>query len=204
MRGLVHLDGTAGIVVSRVPAPRLQVDHPDLPEPLHLGPGAVHHLDDAVARPVVDALLGRERRAVVHLDGHRLRARSVASRVRRGLAVVSGAPVAGEVTVHDHLAAVLGDRRADALLAGAPLLAGRGDDPAGVLSGGERRVLAWLRARATDPRAVLLDRAGEGLDVGTLAWAGGVVRAWVAAGVAVVVRAGRAEERRWGTDWPRA
>lgn len=190
--------------MSRPPAPRLQVDHPDLPDPLHVASGEVHHLDDAVARPVVDALLGRARGAVVHVDDHRLRGRSVAGRVRRGLALVSGAPVAGEVTVHDHLAAVLGDRGADELLRGAPLLAGRGQDPAGVLSGGERRVLAWLRARATAPRVVLLDRAGEGLDADTLAWAGEVVRAWAAAGVAVVVRVGRAEERAWGVGSRRA
>lgn len=180
------------------PAPRLQVAHPDLAELLRVGPGAVRHLDDAHARPVVDALLGRERRAVVHVDGRRLRTRSVGARVRRGLGVVSGAPVAGDVTVRDHLAAVVGRREADELLRDAPLLAERGDDPAGVLSGGERRVLAWLRARATSPRVVLLDRAGEGLDADTLAWAGAVVRTWARADVAVVVRAGRAEERAWG------
>ena len=110
---------------------------------------------------------------------------------------MAGAPVAPDVTVHDHLAAVLGDAAAGRVLADAPLLAGRGADPAGVLSGGERRVLAWLRARTVAPRAVLLDRAGEGLDADTLAWAGRVVTAWAAAGVAVLVRAGRQEERGW-------
>lgn len=179
-------------------APRLQVDHPDLPRPLRLASGDVHHLDGEEARPVVDALLGRARGATVHVDGRRLRSRSLASRVRHGLAVVSGAPVAGDVSVHDHLAAVLGGARAHDVLAQAPLLAGRGADPAGVLSGGERRVLAWLRARATEPRVVLLDRAGEGLDADTLGWAGAVVQTWARRGVAVVVAAGRAEERRWG------
>lgn len=179
------------------PSSRLVVTHPDVDTPVLVASGEVAVLPDAVADAMVAALLGEDRRGVVHLDGRRLRGRRLAGRIRRGLAVVSGAPVANDVSVHDHLAAVRGDRGADDLLRGAPLLAGRGPDPAGVLSGGERRVLAWLRARATEPRAVLLDRAGEGLDADALAWAEEVVRAWAADGVAVVVRAGRAEEHRW-------
>ncbi len=177
--------------------PRLEVRHPDLPAPVRVEAGQVRLLDDAEAALAVDVALHPTRRGVVALDGRRLRGRSLAGRVRRGLAVVAGAPVAADVTVHDHLAAVLGDAGATRVLADAPLLAGRGADPAGVLSGGERRVLAWLRARAVDPRAVVLDRAGEGLDRATLDWAGRVVATWAADGVAVLVRAGREEERGW-------
>lgn len=184
--------------MTRPPAsPRVVVAHPDLPAPVEVGSGRVRLLDEHEAVPVVATVLGRDRRGTTYLDGRRLRPGGLGGRVRRGLGVVSGAPVGAEVSVHDHLAAILGHRGAVHVLAGAPLLAGRGGDPAGVLSGGERRVLAWLRARAVDPRAVLLDRAAEGLDAATLAWARDVVAGWTADGVAVLVRAGRGEERAW-------
>lgn len=178
----------------------LEVHHPRLAGPLRVAASEVRLLDADEAAPVLAAVLGTgPRDATVTVAGRRVRGRGLAGRVRRGLAVVSGAPVAADVDVHGHLAAVVGARGARALLADAPLLAGRGDDPAGVLSGGERRVLAWLRAQAVGPRAVLLDQAGEGLDAATLQWAGDVVVRWADAGVAVVVRAGRGEERAWGS-----
>jgi Fe-S cluster assembly ATPase SufC len=81
----------------------------------------------------------------------------------------------------------------------APALADRATDPAGVLSGGERRILGWLVAASIGPRAVVLDRAGTGLDTTALAWAHGTIDGWLDAGVAVLVRPGRAEEHRWVT-----
>lgn len=135
----------------------------------------------------------------LEIAGRRIERRSPALRVRAGLAVVSGAPVAPELRVVDHLAAVVPAEEAAELLASAPLLAHRGADPAGVLSGGERLVLAWLVACAVAPRAVVLDRAGAGLDAATLRWAHGVVDGWLDAGIAVAVRVGRIEERRWLT-----
>lgn len=177
-------------------AARLEVRHPRLARPVAVAPGEVRLLDGPDAADVVATLLGTDRAGTVLLDGRPLRG-GISRRVRRGLAVVSGAPVAPDVSVHDHLAAALGARGADEVLASAPLLAGRGGDPAGVLSGGERRVLAWLRARASRPRAVVLDHAAEGLDADTLVWAGRVVSGWAADGVAVLVRPGRVEEREW-------
>lgn len=177
---------------------RLTVVHPALPGDLVVGPGELRVLTAPEAGPVVAVLRGRAPRgARLAVDGRWVRRRGLAARVRRGIAVVAGAPVAADVSVGDHLAAIVGTAAARGLLAGAPLLADRGPDPAGVLSGGERRVLAWLRARAVDPRVVLLDRAGEGLDAATMAWAGDVVAAWLADGVAVVVRPGRVEEQEW-------
>lgn len=181
-------------------SPRVVVTHPGLTGPVVAGAGEVVLLEGELGALAVATLLGQDRAGRVHLDGARLRRRALSSRVRHGLAVVAGAPVAPDVSVHDHLAAVVGGAGARAVLADAPLLAARGADPAGILSGGERRVLAWLRARAVGPRAVLLDRAGEGLDAATLAWAGEVVDAWVAEGVAVLLRAGRTEERAWAHD----
>lgn len=137
------------------------------------------------------------RRHDVVLDGRSLGRWGPAARVRRGLGVVADAPVAADVPIEDQLAAVAAAEEARRVLADAPLLAGRGQDPAGVLSGGERRVLAWLRCQLTRPRAVVLDGAGTGLDAASLAWCGEVVAAWRADGVAVVVRAGRVEEESW-------
>lgn len=181
----------------RADATGLAVSHPALDIPLHVAGGEVRVLDDVVADAVVAAVLDPGAPGVqVTVGGSRLRGRSLAARVRRGLAVVSGAPVAADVTVLDHLVAVVGHGARD-LLATSPLLADRGHDPAGVLSGGERRALGWLRARGVDPSAVLLDRAAEGLDAATVTWAGQVVADWATDGVAVVVRPGRAEERAW-------
>lgn len=155
---------------------------------------------DVVAIPAdaVGALADRrDRRDRIRLDGRRLDRRGTAGRVRGGLALVTQAVVAPDVAVRDHLAAVTSRRRAAELVADSPLLRGRGADAAGVLSGGERRVLSVLRAAATDPRVVVLDGAGEGLDGRSLAWVGGWIERWRSAGVGVLVRPGRPEERRW-------
>lgn len=167
---------------------------PDGVRELHVAAGGGVEVDADTVAHLADRLDRRDR---VRVDGRRVDRYRTAGRVRRGLGLVTAAPVAGDVSVRDHLAAVTSVRRADALVAAAPLLAGRGGDPAGVLSGGERRVLALLRADAVTPRAVVLDGAGEGLDTATLAWAGDLVAGWRRHGVAVLVHVGRAEERRW-------
>lgn len=161
---------------------------------LRVGPGEATEIPAAA---VIHLARRHDHRDRIHLAGRRIDRRGTAGRVRAGFGLVTGAPVAGSVTVGDHLAAIAGTRRAEALLATSPLLARRRDDPAGVLSGGERRVLALLRAAATDPVVVVLDRAGAGLDDEALAWAGHCVAAWRAAGVAVLVRVGRAAEAEW-------
>lgn len=180
---------------------RLVVHEPSGDLALQVGRGEAYLLED---RPgLLAVLVGHGPPGWrVRVDGRRIRTRHVAARVRHGLAVVGPAPVAPDVTVHDHLAAVAGSRRAGSLLASAPLLAGRGEDPAGVLSGGERRTLAWLRAVALGPAAVVLDRAGRGLDADSLRWADAQVAAWRGDGVAVVVHPGRVEERRWAHPVP--
>ncbi len=122
---------------------------------------------------------------------------------RRGSLHLGEVAVAPDVCVLDHLRALPGapgDAHLVQLLSAAPLLAGRGDDPAGWLSGGERQVLGWLRVLAAPTRELVLDGAGRGLDAATLAWAGGQVDRLRAAGVTVDVRPGRPEERPWGAD----
>jgi ABC-type branched-subunit amino acid transport system ATPase component len=160
-------------------------------------PGQLVELRD---QAVVAALVGehRSRGQRIELAGRRLERRGPAGRVRAGLAVVRGSEVAPDVSVLDHLIAAAGRRGRD-LLAASPWLAERGQDPAGVLSGGERRLLGWLVARAVGPQVVLLDRAGTGLDAAAFAWAHGVVDAWLAEGIGVLVLRDRAEEARWVT-----
>lgn len=159
---------------------RLEVDAGAI---VAVGPDAVRHLAARV-----------DRRDRIVLDGRRIDRRGTAGRVRAGLGLVTSSAVAPDVSVTDHLAAVARPATARRLLAGAPLLAGRGADPAGVLSGGERRVLAVLRTAAGLPRVVVLDAPGEGLDPAALDWLGAQVAAWREAGVAVLLRAGRPEE----------
>lgn len=165
---------------------------------LALPPGHATSLDGGAAPHVIRALAGHDRAGHrIRLDGRDLGRRPPEARARAGLVVVGDDPIAADVSVRDHLAAIAGGPGADQLLLDAPLLAGRGPDPAGLLSGGERRVLGFLRARALDPSVVIADRAGAGLDPETLAWAGAVIAGWREAGVAVVVHPSRAEERRW-------
>lgn len=169
---------------------------------LRLGAGEARELFDHPG-PVA-ALQGHERRRGdrIRLDGRRLDRRSPSARVRAGLVTVGDAPVAPGVSVRDHLAAVTRPATAERLLAATPHLAGLGPRPAGLLSGGERRLLGWALAQALDPSVVLLDRAGSGLDAEALAWTVRVVAAWRARGTGVLVRVGRAEERRWLDDAP--
>lgn len=173
---------------------------------LRVGAGEARRLPDDPRH--VAALLGddRDRRHRLTLDGRRLDRRAPAARVRAGLVAVGAAPVAPEVTVVDHVAATVSRGHARALLADVPRLAGLGDLPAGLLSGGERRLLAWAQALARPAAVVLLDRAGTGLDPRALDWASGVVAQWRDAGVGVVARVGRREELAWlapATERPR-
>lgn len=135
----------------------------------------------------------------VAVDGDDLSKTAPAGRVRAGLVVLGHVEVSPDDSLVDHVATVagVGGKQAAALVASAPLLAGRPEALAGWLSGGERQVLGWLRTLALRPRVVVLDGAGRGMDLPTLAWAGEQVAAWRAEGVAVLVRVGREEEQAW-------
>lgn len=137
----------------------------------------------------------------IEVDGRRVRSRP-AARVRGGLVVVSDAAVADDVSIVDHLAAVVGPGHTADVLGGAPLLAGRGADPAGVLSGGERRVLALLAAFALRPRVIVLDGADAGLDPATRRWLGESLRGAQEEGCAVIVRASRTQDVQWADFSP--
>lgn len=169
-------------------------ERPRLHAELDLDPAVVlevpgGRIDEVADHRVVRAVTGLEPppgRHRILLDGHRIDRRSPARRVAAGLGIVDDAPVASEVTVLDHLAASSSISRAEELLTGCPRLAGRGPDPAGWLSGGERCLLAWLVCEATDPAAVVLDGAFRGLDPSTTAWAERTLGAWIERGVAVL------------------
>jgi ABC-type branched-subunit amino acid transport system ATPase component len=171
---------------------------------VRLRPGAAIELADDPR--IVAWLVAGHRRGRgddLRVDGRSLRRRRPAARVRAGLVAVTDVPVAPAVTVVDHLAAATSRREALDVLERVPRLSGRGDDPAGVLSGGERRLLAWARAMLLRRAVVVLDRAGTGLDADALAWVTDLVVTWRASGTAVLVRVGRDEERRWWTSAPR-
>jgi ABC-type uncharacterized transport system YnjBCD ATPase subunit len=149
------------------------------------------------ATPLIARLRGSTPHGSVQLVGRRIDHLSTAARVRRGLAVVTTPAVAPDVSVRDHLAAVAPRGRAEETLADAPLLAGRGGEPAGILSGGERRILGWLRAYLQEPTAVVLERPTAGLDDRAVRWATGIVEGWQHGGVAIVVDPSRRAERSW-------
>jgi ABC-type branched-subunit amino acid transport system ATPase component len=175
----------------------------DLDLDLDLAVGGAAVLPDRAE--VVAWFAGRRRAAPgddLRVDGRRLTHRSAAARVRAGLVVVGDPPLAPAVSVVDHLAAITSRGAALALLAQVPRLAGRGDDPAGVLSGGERRLLGWARAILLGPRVAVLDRAATGLDTDAVAWAGAQVARWRAGGTVALVRVGRAEEAGWARGGP--
>ncbi|MEA2245164.1 MAG: branched-chain amino acid transport system ATP-binding protein [Solirubrobacteraceae bacterium] len=153
--------------------------------------GASHVLSGVgleVARGEVVALLGRNgagktttmasvagflptRRGSITLDGERLDHRPSFRRVRAGLGYVpqSGRIFAG-LTVRENLEIVRGRgaangdawtvERAFETFPGLARLAGR---DGGLLSGGERQMLAVARALMANPHVVLLDEPSEGL-----------------------------------------
>jgi branched-chain amino acid transport system ATP-binding protein len=113
----------------------------------------------------------RARRGSITLDGERLDHRPSFRRVRAGIGYVpqSGRVFAG-LTVRENLEIVRGRRaangdawtvaRAFEAFPGLARLAGR---DGGLLSGGERQMLAVARALMANPHIVLLDEPSEGL-----------------------------------------
>lgn len=163
------------------------VQLPDGPVEVSADAGALTVVPDRLVLAAIAGIDAPPGRHSVILDGRALGRRSPAARVRAGLVPLLDAPIAPEVTVQDHLAVITSPARARLLLAESPLLAGRGDEPAGWLSGGERRVLAWCRALAAQPRAVLVaPEALAGLDAIATGWTDGVIADWRRSGVAVV------------------
>lgn len=109
----------------------------------------------------------------IRLDGREIGRTKTEERVRMGIGYVPQEhAVFARLSVRDNLAVgALSKRKPaaiDRILAIFPKLAQRLDQPAGTLSGGERKMLAIGRAMLGDPKLLLLDEPTEGVWVGVI------------------------------------
>ena len=109
----------------------------------------------------------------IKFDGREIGRSRTEERVRMGIGYVPQEhAVFARLSVRDNLAVGALSRREpaaiDRVLAIFPKLAQRLDQPAGTLSGGERKMLAIGRAMLGDPKLLLLDEPTEGVWVGVI------------------------------------
>ncbi len=169
---------------------------------LHVNPGEIVALlgtNGAGKSTLVGAVAGvvRSRHGSVCLDGEELIGRRADQIAARGLSSVpGGAATFPSLTVAEHLRLAAWTQRhrpADARAATAralepfPMLAGRLDETAGTLSGGQQQMLALAMALVAAPRLLLIDELSLGLAPGVVATLLDVVRALAAAGTAVLL-----------------
>jgi branched-chain amino acid transport system ATP-binding protein len=112
-------------------------------------------------------------KGALRFDGRDIGGRRTEERIRLGIGYVPQEhAVFGRLSVRDNLAVgALFNRdetAVDRVLAIFPKLAQRLDQPAGTLSGGERKMLAIGRAMLGNPKLLLLDEPTEGVWIGVI------------------------------------
>lgn len=131
----------------------------------------------------------------LHCDGHDLTGRPAHELVRHGIGFTpQNANVFTTLTIHENLAvgghtlnrATL-HQRFDAVYARFPLLAERRQAAAGLLSGGQRQMLAVARALMTGPKLLMLDEPTAGLSPRAVADVFADLRRLAESGVAVLM-----------------
>ncbi len=184
--------GLVAIGLTRSFGGRRVVDGVDLA----VGPGEVVGLlgpNGAGKTTSFKMIAGLERAdaGTVALDGGRLDGLPLWRRVRAGLGYLPQEPtIFRKLTVRDNLAVAPGAGRdrahLDALLERAGLSA-LGDQPAGRLSGGERRRLEIARCLAARPRVLMLDEPFAGVDPVAVAALQARIRGLAAEGLGLLV-----------------
>jgi branched-chain amino acid transport system ATP-binding protein len=167
---------------------------------LDVGPGEIVAMlgpNGAGKSSTVLALAGAIPRAQgdVLLDGKALDGLSADAVRRAGLAIVpEGHQVLGALSVRDNLLAAalaLPRRQADAaldrVLRVLPELAGRLEQPARSLSGGQKQMVCIGQALIVSPRVLVIDELSLGLAPLVVSRLAGVVRASAAEGVGVLL-----------------
>ena len=100
----------------------------------------------------------------IRLDGQRIDGLAAHARRRLGLGYMpQTAMVFDDLSVEENLTLGTNGRAADRYFDLFPRLAERLKQPAGTMSGGERKILAFVRAMMEDTRLIILDEPSEGV-----------------------------------------
>lgn len=144
---------------------------------------------------LVHTIMGflRPKRGEIQFDGHRISGATPESIARQGISIVpQGRRIFGSLTVGENLQ--IAQRRrgeqpwtVEEVCERLPILGERWNQQAGLMSGGQRQMLALGRAIVGNGRLVLMDEPSEGLDQHHLALVVETVRELRRRGTAVVV-----------------
>ncbi len=135
----------------------------------------------------------RPRRGEILFDGHKISGSAPEKIARRGVTLVpQGRRVFGSLTVGETLRIAYQKRGAEPwtveqVCERLPILGERWNQPAGLMSGGQRQMLALGRALVGNGQLVLMDEPSEGLDQHHLAMVVETVQELRRRGTAVVV-----------------
>ena len=127
----------------------------------------------------------------VRLDGRAIDGIEASARRALGIAYCpQERPVFDDLSVHDNLTLMRPDRRLDTfapLFARFPILERRLEQHAGTLSGGEKKILSFVRGLSEARSLLLLDEPSEGVQWESILHMVEAVRGAKAAGIALVV-----------------